>query len=366
MRLLFATKDVGGSQVAEPIARVAKACGHMPIIIAEGLSVQEWKAKGWGPIFEGTKDFKREPFEFDHRLAIELARPDVVVVTYGSPPNIEAKLAHTAAELKVPLVGIEDSWGVSRRINPYIFDLILTEEFGARVIAELSPGIKARVVETGSIFISDMLHNPVPQEIVKIFRSVCRSRRVILVAGNDHDTQHFLHWTLASAGISSVEVLVIVRYHPRTRGTAKDKEMWTLQQKLYAALKGERAITMLPEIADTRFIARLADATISNYSTLFKASAVGSHIPVRISSPVCDAELLSESGLPFHPMVRVGEKKIGAALEFDWERPVDLYDEVFSRRNDVCKAQRANFKFSTTVAEDAVDEIEKLVKTRQK
>ncbi len=364
MRLLFATKDVGGFQATEPIARVSKARGHTPIILAEGLSVQEWRNKNWELTFEGTKDFEKEPFDFDPKLAIEAAQLGAVIVTYGAPPNIEAKLAHAAAELKVPLIGIEDYIGGSRRINPGIFDLILTKEFGREAIATLSPGIKAKIVEIGSVFIASMLQTPIPSKIVEIFNRACGGRRAVLVAGNGHDTQYFLHWTLASAGISSEKVIVIVRHHPRTRGTEKDKEMWMLQQKLYAALKGDKAITMLPEIADTRFIARLADATVSNYGTLFEASAVGGHIPVRVSSPVCDAELLSESKLDFHPMVRVGKHEIGAALEFNWECPADLLAKVFSQRDKVVAAQRANFKFSRTAPEDAMNEIEKLAKSR--
>jgi len=365
--ILFVTKDRGGFQVTEPIAEVALHRGHEVMIATEGFSIPEWKKTRYNLVFVGTKNFEEEPFAFNAHELLQSHRPDLVVSTYGQTPNIERQTVEAAKNLGMPCVGIEDGWGGSRRINPDLFSLILAQEFGKSVIEELCPGIKTPIVETGSPFVSSMMKNPVPDESVRAFNAVAQGRKTMLVAGNDWDTQYFLHWALSAVARSGGpgKILPIVRMHPRTDGTEKDKECWMLQQKLFTALYGDNSIVTLADL-DTVHIARLADITVSNYGTLFLASSVERKIPVRVASPVCDAEMLRVSKIPFYPLIRVGTKEIGAVLEFDWEHPTNLWRDVFPKRDRVIRAQEENVKFSPTAAEDAMNEIEKLMGEKQK
>lgn len=365
--IAFGTKDIGGFQVAEPIVRLAIERGHGVIIAAEGFSIAEWKKAGFGLHFEGTKDFASEPFEFNAEEFLKNHKPDAVVVTYGAPINIEEKLAQVATRYGAPLIGIEDVWGAALRIDPDMFDTILTQEFGREVLKELAPNTKAMIIETGSPFVASMMQNAVPPEIAEIFERRERHHRfTVLIAGDDDETQHYLHWALASIAKSrnSEAFLPIWRAHPRTFASEKDKEVWFHQVELWKAIRGTNQITTMPEIKDTRFIARLADITVSNYGTLFLASAVAGKIPVRVRSELGDALMKKYTGLDFYPMVRVGKRPIGAALEFDWGRPVDLCQHVLAKKDKLEGSQKKHLKFSANAAGNALDWIEELIRRK--
>lgn len=361
--ILFVTKDVGGFQVAEPIAQESKKRGHTVTIIAEGLSAEEWKKAGWQLLFEGTKCFETEPFSINIDKILQTAKPSVIAVTYGAPINLEAQFANHAAKLKIPLAGLEDVWGAHIRIPAHFFNLILTLELGEEIIRQFTPEIRAKIVEIGSPFVSSILRNPLPQDIVARFKEATKGRRTILIAGDDDETQEYLHWTLASAARTKEKFLIIWRPHPRTFATDKDKEIWDFQIRLFREFRPD-TIVSLPEIPDTRIIARLADATVSNYGTLLLASAAENKIPVRVRSARGDALMQKFTGTQEYPPVRIGDKEIGAVLEFDWEKPVDLSAMVFAKKAEVNAGQDKYIRRHGNASELAVNEIEALLASK--
>ncbi len=130
MKVLFVTRDLKPGKIGVRIAKVLQAQGAEIRVVAEGLSLAEWKGAGFdncivaeGPI--GTK----EPWDISPKDIFYNVRPDVVVCGLSSPIRSEAWFAAGAKNSEcsggVPLVYLDDNWGAVYRCETQA-DLVLT------------------------------------------------------------------------------------------------------------------------------------------------------------------------------------------------------------------------------------------------
>ena len=78
---LFVSKDMGGANVAIPLARLTSEASYRRVVIAEGLAADRYEDAGLRLYFKGTTNFSDEPFSLDARGIVERLKPTVVVTT---------------------------------------------------------------------------------------------------------------------------------------------------------------------------------------------------------------------------------------------------------------------------------------------
>ncbi len=103
-KVLFVSKDMGGVNIAAPLADEFVRGGYSVIIIAEGLASAIFEKRGFSLYFKGSINFLEEPFTLDAMAVIKKINPDIIICTDGSPIHLEEKFGLAANCLKVPLV----------------------------------------------------------------------------------------------------------------------------------------------------------------------------------------------------------------------------------------------------------------------
>lgn len=111
MKILFVTKDMGGANVAIPVAEELRNRGHEVLAAAEGLSMEKWEKAGYHLALRGqtnpdNNDQMNDPASVCYFLRQE--KPHVVIATLGWPINAEQTFSVCANQMDIPLVWIED------------------------------------------------------------------------------------------------------------------------------------------------------------------------------------------------------------------------------------------------------------------
>jgi len=123
----------------EEAAKVLQAQGAEVRVVAEGLSVAEWKSAGFDNciVAEGPMDIKA-PWEISPKDIFYNVQPDVVVCGLSSPIRSEFWFAAGANNKTcgggAPLAILDDNWGATHRLS-YQANLVLTcDELGKRLV----------------------------------------------------------------------------------------------------------------------------------------------------------------------------------------------------------------------------------------
>ena len=146
-RIVLVTKDKGAFGAVGPLAVCIREHGkHESIVVAEGLSVFQWKDAGFDLYFEGAKDFRVEPFECDPRAILKEISPTAVVVGTSSPMNLEDGFAVAANALEIPLIFAEDFWGAHNRHFTEPTAILTLDDYAATLAKKNHPAAGVYVV----------------------------------------------------------------------------------------------------------------------------------------------------------------------------------------------------------------------------
>ncbi|KKU60120.1 MAG: hypothetical protein UX81_C0004G0049 [Parcubacteria group bacterium GW2011_GWA2_47_12] len=324
--VLFVTRDKKPGMIATRIARVLQAQGAEIRVVAEGLSVAEWKSAGFDNciVSEGPLDIK-EPWGMSPSLIIKAYRPDIAVIGLSSPIRSEEMFEREVIrsphyrDEQLHLVALDDNWGSVNRCSVRA-DLVLTcDALGKRLVHQhelYKNHTDEKVVIIGDLS-ATAATEPIPQATIDAFNAAKGDAEYAFILASqkwpesDDIISIGSHSCLASLDAGS-RLVVIPRFHPGAK--PKDKERWQLgMQEIIFGEFGEKYVGVIQEIDarhNTDHLATLADGVFAATGSALRAAAFAGKIPLCVWTPALAEKLKAESGMEHHSLV-LG----GAALE---------------------------------------------------
>lgn len=339
-KVLFVTRDRKPGMIATRIARILQAQSVEIRVIADGLSVAEWKGAGFDHcmVAEGPLDIK-EPWDINPKDVFYNTKPDVVVCGLSSPMRSEAWFAAGAKNKKcsggVPLVVLDDNWGSTFRCN-HPADLVLTiDELGKQLVSQ-NPAYAHHdyKVEIIGDLSATAATEPIPQATIDAFNAAKGDAdyAFILASQKWPESDDIIEVACKSCEMSldaGAKLVVIPRFHPGAK--PEDKERWS--DTVDFILNGEYgekyvgAVKSIPDTADTKHntdhLAMLADGVFAATGSALRAAAYAGRVPFCVWTPRLGEKLKAESGMVCHPLALAhGAIEIG--------RPEDVADLIRS------------------------------------
>lgn len=271
-KILFVSKDIGGSAMTIPLAKEAQTNGCEVCVVTEHLAAKKFEDAGFKAYFSTTADFSQKPFYVDVHKCLQDVYPDVVVVSAGAPIHLEQLFAVFSSQMSIPLVCIEDYWTVSRKIKPAHPDLIVSiDSYGKNLVRQLFPDTNVVVVGHHEVTAvveakkdTEGLH--VLSDKTQGFDFVCT-----LIGGGEQTTSQ-LKLILECMKQSSGRWCLVPRFHPKTLQW-KDKEGRVLGDVWNEMLKPfDDCVVYLPEVKTETVVAGV-HVVASGFSTLMSGAA---------------------------------------------------------------------------------------------
>lgn len=343
-KILAVTKDMASSRGMIPIVKELKKKGDEIVLVSEGLSTDDWLEAGFEPIFKGSKDFKKEPFECDIDAIMEAVSPNVVFTGIGLPINLEDRFAQAANMTGVPVISYEDLWAGHTRLSGYPSVVLAIDEVAAFAIRSKARLTKTKVVCVGNASVIESVSKPVPATTVaKINELRSDGSIVVLMAGAGGYTTDMLNVTFQSVLKTAGRVRLIVRLHPKyfpqtvKGGDMTYGEYWKMLVDDFQSRNPGVVVELDGKKHKTDDLARCCDVVISTAGTVLLNAAASGRVPVSVMTPIT-AEGLQElmPGLEHYPLVDAG-----AVVEV--REPVDLATLV-ERGKALKAAQDAYFQ----------------------
>ena len=217
LRLLIVSKDNGDTKMLLPIAREAIRVGYEVNILAEGVGVAHYSAKGMVPFFaDAPNPDPKTSFNWD--ALFRYLNPQVVLIGFPGPNNLSRQAGLAANAKGVPVVGVEDYWGGVKRNLELEYSLLLTIDDYAREIARqcLGSGVPISVIGNHAIPGADYRSPEVVVEGMKKIRERFDEVFVFGGGGELHTTEE-LKLLVASLEKTSGNWCLIPRYHPNVK-----------------------------------------------------------------------------------------------------------------------------------------------------
>lgn len=310
-KVLFVTRDKKPGMVATRIARILQAQGAEIRVVAEGLSVAEWKGAGFDNciVAEGPLDIK-EPWGISPPTILSQVQPGVVVVGLSSPIRSEAWFASATRPQGtlfrgIPLVVMDDNWGATYRCQVQS-DLVLTiDNLGARLV-EGNPVYKGhdyKVEIVGDLSMS-AIEEPIPRATVDAFNAAKGDAEYafILCSQKWPESDDIISIALESCALSlkaGAKLVVIPRFHPGAR--PEDRERWNDMIASFAHTY-PKALSDVDPKHNTDHLAALADGVFAATGSALRAAAYAGKFPICVWTPRLGEKLKAESGMDHHPL----------------------------------------------------------------
>ena len=308
--LLLVSKDMGGANVGIPLAQEAIKAGYKIAVIAEGLAAGKYEDAGFRLYFKGTTDFSEESFSLDAMGVVERLKPAVVVTTLSVPINLEQSFGFAANNFRIPLVFLEDFWGVHLRSQAKP-DLVLSiDQVGADLVYR-KYGSLTRTKIVGNYTVNRIRELKIPEEtreVVKRLRNMF-DKVFVFAAGGAHVSEQIQ--LLKKCLRQTSDGVLIPRFHPKSVNlTAPSGKTFGEEWRELLKEFGDRVAYL--ESQATEPLVALADVTFSDFSTLLTTALVFKHQAVSIATPMVRQTMMNEVGFTTHPLVGVGlVKEVG-------------------------------------------------------
>ncbi|OHB23860.1 MAG: hypothetical protein A3F96_02530 [Parcubacteria group bacterium RIFCSPLOWO2_12_FULL_40_10] len=302
--LLFVSKDMGGAHVGIPLAKLAQKAGYNVMLVAEGLVAPRYEEAGFRPYFKGAVNFSKGNFRSGAKKVIEKLKPVIVVTTLGVPINLEQEYGLAANDLGIPLVFLEDYWGAHVRSQAKPNLVLLIDEIAAES-ARLKYNSTTQIAVVGNYAVSNALNLEIPDELRKKVEDLRKKFGQVLVftAGGVHVSSQIL--LLAECLKKTPDWVLIPRFHPKSvdligpSGKTFGEEWRGLFKEF-----GEKVVYI--QSKTTEPLVALADATLSDFSTLLTTALVFGHSAVSIATAGVRETMKNETGFTSHPLVETG------------------------------------------------------------
>ncbi|OHA83059.1 MAG: hypothetical protein A2408_02660 [Candidatus Yonathbacteria bacterium RIFOXYC1_FULL_52_10] len=303
---LLVTKDIGGVRVVCPLADALKHDGWSTRVIAEGKSLPLWRETGHTLLVGGQL---AQPLDIDAaEVILRSENPGVVITTLGSPINLEDAFSHAANRLDIPLVWFPDVWGAETR-SQAIPDIVFAFDETERLVLEGQPRFEhSRIEVVGHPLADEMLAGPSDEAQRIAVGAHIENSTIILIAGQGEYTGDMIDFVANSiAHFTEGKFIIIPRFHPKYKD---DKPEWIAAwRERLDAIQDAAVIEVDPRVS-TDDLARVADITVSSFSTTLTYAALAGKIPISVTTPAARAAMVKSTGLDHYPPTR-----IGAAIE---------------------------------------------------
>lgn len=278
-KLLFVSKDIGGTKMLVPIASEAKNRGHKIYVVAEGNGAFLWPRAD-------MISFAVSSLEF-----LKTIQPDAVLMEFPFSANFAKNIGIQANQLDIPIILVEDYWGVCRRLSEVRLGLVLTIDEYAKKIAMETVGRNIPVEVIGNHAVANIEKYPPPAEVLEIL-SVARRRFqeiFIYVGGNvvEADLRLLVSSLLCTPGNWGL----IPCYHPNYRDCVdrssgkKCSEVWNAMLDPIA----DRVVRCDSITSDS--LAVLGDACFSAFGSSVSTAIRAGKPVVILSTPESDTAL---------------------------------------------------------------------------
>lgn len=304
LKILIVSKDLGGGAVAAPLARLALERGDEVVVITEGLAPREFGKHGISLYFQGTANFQEVPFSLDIWAALRQIKPNLVVITLGSPNNLENTFALAANESGLPLVFIEDCHGAHVRTSA-VPDLVVTlDNYASQLVLARYPA--TQVVLAGHPGV------PAPAEVELIRDKHLGSLKALgariyaFVGGDPSATEKQLQLLIRCLEQTRGDWRLIPRFHPKWAKVA-DPKLGRLYGDIWMGMLaplGERVLA--DSVDDERHLVASADVSLADFSTLLTTAVCCGKTAVFLETPAVLESLVATTGLATMPLVELG------------------------------------------------------------
>ena len=260
-KLLFVSKDIGGTKMLVPIAREAKYAGYAVEIFCEGKGKSLWLVAGMKPYFEGTEDFQIQPFTFNATQLLNEVAPDVLLIELPGPVNIARSAGLEAMRRGIPVIMVEDFRACVKRLPEVKPSLVLTIDDVAAEIAREFLGNKIQVSVIGNHAVPNLKNYQLPEKI-SLGVATLRKRfdEIFVFNGRGYNTLPEINLLVSSLLKTPGNWCIIPRYHPKHRGKidkASGKTMQEIWDEAFSPL-GNRVVQL--HDGDSSDMAMIADA----------------------------------------------------------------------------------------------------------
>lgn len=301
-KILFVSKDIGGSKVLIPVALANIRRLNSNIIVTEGLASDRFEQEGLKTYFKGTVDFQKVPFTIDAGAVLDAEQPNLVVVSVGYPIHLELEFAARTQDKKIPLVAIEDYWGISVRLQGVNPSCILTlDEYGKHILQEKFPDSRIEIV--GNSGISKIIPKKEADEFFDELKSVYE--HVYAFVGG-YDTERDVGLLMESLKKTNTNWCLVPRLHPKCEKVAipDSKETYGDLFKRLITPFGDR-VRYAPRL-NTDEVVVCADVTLSTFSTMLATAAYAGKTAVSIQTLNSMTLLKKQAQLDEVPVVALG------------------------------------------------------------
>ncbi|MDP2593360.1 MAG: hypothetical protein Q8P52_01785 [bacterium] len=344
--------------IATRIAKELLSRGGAEItVIAEGLSVEEWrKANLPVRIYDEGPLKIDEPWDITPSAVFLDTKPDVLMTGLSSPIRSEEIFidADYRNGFNVPVVVLDDNWGAVNRCR-FPADLVLTiDELGRRLIQECTAYAhhNYQVVVVGDLSATVSAKSVADKTKTDFSKAVVGADySFILLSQKWQESEDVISTALAVCAVSvqvGKKIAIVPRFHPGA--SEEDKKKWN-----GSVANFERQFPGTVrwfEGCDSDSLATLADGIFAATGSGLRAAAYAGKIPICVWSPHLSEKLQGESGTKHHPLV-LG----GAALQVTLGQTLDVVGEIEGRQEEIQSTQKKLLRpvpFDVQVAADAV------------
>jgi len=261
---------MGSANVIGPIAQELRSRGFKVVLFAEedGKGINKFRQAGidFSPLFAGSS---LEDMAHTYN-------PQVVITGLSSPRHLESDLDKEAQKRGIPVVNVEDYWGVHARcvVPP---DLVITiDKTSAVLVHQAYP--KARLCIAGLAGILPVIPRP---EVMEKFDQLRRNSgaKIIVFTDGDIMCETGLYLLCECIRLTKTPVRLVPNFHPNYINAPMPGYAGTWGKRWEEVLQPLRDIGGVCDIVCTGDeAAMLADATVSSFSTLlFRAAHTGKH-----------------------------------------------------------------------------------------
>ncbi|MBC7836232.1 hypothetical protein H7X87_00425 [Acetobacteraceae bacterium] len=255
---------------------------------------------------------------------------DAVITGLSSPRGQgEVDAEQTAVESGVPIIQAGDYWGceVRSHIKPHLF--ITIDKYAAEMAWCRDPFVKICIAG----FAGMAPITPSTELIMKMDELRETGAKIIVFPDGGPHAAAGLQLLIESIRRSSIQVILITRFHPKFAGMRMGSSEQTLGEYWESILRPLRLADRVRDFSGhtTDELVMAADGVASGYSTLLMRAAVAGKVPITLWTPATQAFLKEETGLQETPLMMRGgfpvitePQSLDSLFETTWSEVKDL------------------------------------------
>lgn len=291
---LAVVRDMGAANVVGPTAVELRRRGHKVLLFAEkGGKAGECLAHLNIPcgFVKTSEEVKR---------LVEVYNPNVVISGLSSPCHLELICDLEAAARGIPLVQIEDFWGVHTRseIEP---DLLVTIDDVAAALVRKKYSSAVQIVIAGSPGVSSVKPR---SSLTTAFDEIHRreGRKIIVFTDGGGQCASGLLLLIECLKLTRIPWVLVPKFHPKFVSSLMPRTNKTWGVYWYNLLEPVRD-HVYERDESTEEVVLAADATASAYSTLLITAAAAGKTALTLWTPMAAERLWAEAKLPETPLM---------------------------------------------------------------